>query len=267
MRVQMLVVTMNQENGNYTLLEKMNIQSNTIICNQCDYNDVTEFEWKGHNIKWYSFAERGVGLNRNNALMRADADICVFADDDVEYYDGYIDEIKEFYKEHPDAEMVLFNFKVKRGEEDFQDIIKETKKVKSGLTSFGTFCITVKASAIRRNNIYFHLEFGGGAKYSAGEDTIFLNDCLKSNLNIYTCEKTLGIVEHNDSTWFKGYNDKYFLDKGILFHELVGVIAPVATVYHVIKHRKTYNDYGILNAIKMIIEGVNTRKKEYKLNV
>ena len=40
-------------------------------------------------IKIYSFDERGVGLSRNSALMRADADIIVFADSDVIYNDDY----------------------------------------------------------------------------------------------------------------------------------------------------------------------------------
>lgn len=266
MRVQVLVATMNQEKGDYSLLERMNIQCDAIICNQCDYNDTTEFEWKGHNIKWYSFAERGVGLNRNNALMRADADICLFADDDVVYYDGYMNEIKEFYSKHLGAEMVLFNFKVKRGRDNFKDIIKETKKVKSGLTSFGTYSITIKTSAVRRNNIYFHLEFGGGAKYSAGEDSIFLNDCLKNNLNIYICNSTLGKVEHNDSTWFEGYTKKYFFDKGILFYELVGIIAPICVIFHAIKHSKNYKNYGIKNAITLILQGVRYRRKDYEKN-
>ena len=33
--------------------------------------------------------ERGIGLSRNTALMRATADIILFADEDVTYKDGY----------------------------------------------------------------------------------------------------------------------------------------------------------------------------------
>ena len=264
MRIQILVVTTNQSKGDYSLLEKMNIQSDVIICNQSDYNEVVEFMWNGHNVKWYSFAERGVGLNRNNALMRADADICLFADDDVVYYDGYIDEIKKFYIEHPDAEMVLFNFKVKRGDGDFEDIIKQTKTVRGRLTAYGTICITVKTVSIRRNNIYFHLEFGGGTNYSSGEDSIFLNECVKKRLKIYKCQMTLGTVDNKISSWFEGYTDKYFYDKGVLFYELVGFLAPLASIYHVVKHRKIYNEYGVANAIKKINEGIVYRKTEYK---
>ena len=50
MNVQVLVATMNQTD--YTLLKKMNIQTNAIVGNQCDKNEITEFEYNGHQIKW-----------------------------------------------------------------------------------------------------------------------------------------------------------------------------------------------------------------------
>lgn len=73
MSVQVLVATMHQED--HSLLQKMNIQTNAIVCNQCGRNRFESFEYKGHSIRWLSFAERGVGLNRNNALMRAVNDV------------------------------------------------------------------------------------------------------------------------------------------------------------------------------------------------
>ena len=77
MRIEVLVAAMHQTD--HALLEKMNIQSDVIVGNQCDRNAVEEFEWNGHRVRYLHFAERGVGLNRNNSLMRAAGDICLFA--------------------------------------------------------------------------------------------------------------------------------------------------------------------------------------------
>ena len=265
MRIQTLVVTMHQEKGDYSLLEKMNIHSDAIVCNQCDRNEVVEFDWNGNKIKWMSFAERGVGLNRNNALMRADGDICIFADDDVVYLNHYANTIHDFYTQHPDAEVVLFNFKIRRsGDNEYRDIIKKTKRVKRKLTAYGTVCVTVKNSAIKRNNICFHTEFGGGTKFSSGEDSIFLNTCARKKMNIYICDKTLGYVNNDASTWFKGYTDKYFFDKGVLFFELVGIVAYLAAMYTCIKHKDLYKEYGIKKAIATMLKGVTYRRKQYK---
>ena len=76
MTVQVLVAAVGQ--NDQSLLNKMNIQSDVIVGNQCNCNSVEKFSFRGHRAMYLNFAERGVGLNRNNALMRADGDICLF---------------------------------------------------------------------------------------------------------------------------------------------------------------------------------------------
>lgn len=76
MTLQVLVVTMHQTD--HSLLEKMNIQSDAIVVNQCSRNEVEWFMYNGHQILWMSLNERGIGLSRNTALMRATADIILF---------------------------------------------------------------------------------------------------------------------------------------------------------------------------------------------
>ena len=76
MKIQVLVATMNQKD--HSLIKKMNIKTNAIIGNQCSINSIENFMVGNQEIKYLNFSERGVGLNRNNALMRANADICVF---------------------------------------------------------------------------------------------------------------------------------------------------------------------------------------------
>lgn len=69
MKLQVLVSTMHQTD--HSLLEKMNIQSDAIVINQCGHDCIERFTFPGHDILWMSMNERGVGLSRNNALMRA----------------------------------------------------------------------------------------------------------------------------------------------------------------------------------------------------
>ena len=76
MTLEVLVSTMYQKD--YSLLDRMNIQTDAIVVNQCNENSIEKFEYKGHKIKWISLNERGVGLSRNTALMRSTADICLF---------------------------------------------------------------------------------------------------------------------------------------------------------------------------------------------
>ena len=260
MNVQVLVATMNQTD--YTLLKKMNIQTNAIVGNQCDKNEITEFEYNGHQIKWLSFKERGVGLNRNNTLMRATDDIILFADDDVVYLDGYESTITEFYEKHPDADVVIFNFKMKRGDAEYRERVqKEGKLNRKSATQYGTYCISARKDKIRFAKIYFHLDFGGGTTYSNGEDSIFLQDCFKKKLNVYASKSLIGVLDHGASTWFKGYTDKFFHDKGILFSLLFpGLCTPCAFI-HCFKHRKRYSEYGWVHAFRQMQKGIRFRKR------
>ncbi|HCG35033.1 MAG TPA: hypothetical protein DER23_01695, partial [Clostridiales bacterium] len=107
MTVEVLVASMHQTN--HGLLQKMNIQSDAIIGNQCDRNEIENFIYQGHKIRYLSFCERGVGLNRNNALMRATADICILADDDMVFDDGYEQKVKTWFARYPQADILIFN--------------------------------------------------------------------------------------------------------------------------------------------------------------
>lgn len=67
MKLQELVSTKHQTD--HSLLEKMNIQSDAIVINQCDRDCIERFTFRGHDILWMSMNERGVGLSRNNAII------------------------------------------------------------------------------------------------------------------------------------------------------------------------------------------------------
>ena len=58
MTLQVLIATMHQTD--HSLLEKMNIQSDAIVINQCDRDEVERFTYKGHSVLWMSLNERGV---------------------------------------------------------------------------------------------------------------------------------------------------------------------------------------------------------------
>ena len=82
MRLQLLISAVNQEPEK--LISAMHVQSDAILVNQCDHFSYEEIRQADHLIRVYHLAERGVGLSRNHALQRADGDICLFADEDIE---------------------------------------------------------------------------------------------------------------------------------------------------------------------------------------
>jgi hypothetical protein len=257
MTIQVLVSTMHQKD--HSLLEKMNIQSDAIVVNQCDRNEIQEFEFRGNNIKWISLNERGVGLSRNTALMRATADIVLFADDDVTYVDNYKDIVIDSFKSNKRADILIFNV-TNLNEERFEAEIN--KKIRIGFYNslkYGTFRIAARTENLKIANVCFTLLFGGGAKYSCGEDSLFIVNCLQKGLKIFAIKENIGTVLHEVSTWFFGYNEKYFYDKGAFLSASFKYMKHIFKYYYCLKMAKLTSlpKMQILNLIDDGIKGYN----------
>lgn len=253
MNLQVLVATMHQ--NDHRLLKKMNIQSDAIIGNQCDRNEVEEFDYNGYKIKYFSFNERGVGLNRNNALMRAESDICLLADDDIILKKNYRNIILESFKKNPKADIIFFNL-----EEEIPRRFIIREKMKIGYWNymrFGAARMAFKRKSITKHGITFNLHFGGGAEFGSGEDTLFINSCLKHNLNIIALPITIGRIEESrPSTWFEGYNNKYFIDKGALFAAISRKWSYFLCLQFLIRKRKKFNNKRLTTLYIQMLEGI-----------
>lgn len=258
MKIQTLVATMNQTD--YSLIDKMNIATDAIFGNQCDRNEVVDFLHKDKKIKWLSFAERGVGLNRNNALMRADADVIMLADDDMVFVDGYDAVIKEAYERLPQADVIIFDLHYPN--ESRKPITKIKKLTAKKCMRFGAARISARLESIRIHGISFNLCFGGGARFSSGEDSLFLMDCVSKGLKVYSYPVVIASLCDRESSWFFGFNDKFFFDKGVLFSLLYPKTCKLGALVYCIKKRKKFKEYGFLNAYRQMKNGIRFRKRE-----
>lgn len=217
MKIQVLVAAMGQ--NDHSLPQKMNICTDAIIGNQCDRNSVESFELNGSKITYLNFAERGVGLNRNNALMRADADVVLFSDDDLVYLDGYDKIIEKAFNDIPDADVIIFNINEKVPER--YTIPKISRVGYLNYLRYGTARVAVKLKSVRDRGIYFNQCFGGGTEHCHGEDNIFLSDCLKNKLKVYAFPQAIAyFTDERESSWNKGYDEKYLRDQGILYRTI-----------------------------------------------
>ena len=88
MTLQLLVAAVQKKP--LELAEEMQIESDAIIVSQKDDGRYEEIEYKGHTIRYFAMPDKGVGLNRNTALMHSEADIIVFADEDIVYCKDYV---------------------------------------------------------------------------------------------------------------------------------------------------------------------------------
>ncbi len=255
MTFQLLVSTLNQ--NDYSLLDNMNIQTDSIIINQCDKYYFDEFIYKENKIKFYSFNERGDGLSRNNALMRATGDICLFADEDVTYVENYEKIILNAFEIRPKADIIVFNVPSTNKDRPTY-IINKNKKVRwFNCLRYGAVKIAIRTEKVRSANIFFSLNFGGGAKYCSGEDSLFIAECIKKGLKVFTCKDIIGYVSQKESTWFNGYNEKFFYDKGVFFACLSKRWAKLLCFQLLLRHKEMrYKNKNIFSTYKIMRRGI-----------
>ena len=248
MNVEVLASVMNQSDNK--IIKKININTDAIIVNQCSENKIEILHNNNRTIKIYNLNERGIGLSRNTALMRATGDIVVFADEDSIFVDDYEKIIVEEYKKNNNADMIVFNVPSLNKNRPTYRILKNKRVHRYNCLRYGAVSFTVKLDKIKEYNNYFSLLFGGGAVYGSGEDSLFIYNFIKKGGKVYSSDKTIGYVEQKDSTWFNGYDEKYLSDKAILFKKLLGRWSFFYKVYFLLRNKEVYEERGFFRTLK-----------------
>lgn len=213
-KLQVLVATMNQTD--FSLIEKMHLTSDAIIANQASIVERREEVRDGKRYSMITTDTKGVGKNRNIALTFADSDICLLADDDMVYEKDYEEKILNAFKENPGADAIIFNIRT-TGREVKRRETKKNKRVSVlRFQNYGASRIAFRRKQLQRANICFTELFGGGTIHGSGEDSLFLREMLRSGMKIYTSSVCIGTVNQENSSWFRGYNETFFYDKGCL---------------------------------------------------
>lgn len=260
MKVQVLVSAMNKNPR--MLAEKMNLSSDAVIINQCDKEGYEKFEYRGREIECFSFPERGVGKSRNHALMRADRDICLFSDEDIIYENGYEEKIAAEFVNNPKADMIVFNVDVEESRRTYH--IADRKRVCFyNCGRYGAVSFALRTDSLHKSGVRFSLLFGGGAKYSNGEDSLFIKEFMGKGYRVYTAPVTIGREEAGASTWFAGYNDKFFFDRGVLYHFLYGRLARLMALRFLFAHRAVMcREKTVSEAYALMKKGILQGRRE-----
>ncbi len=253
MSIQTLVVTIDQKDR--SLVKKMNIRTDTVVGNQCGCVSVDEFEYNGSKITYLNSDKRGVGRNRNAVLNYATADICVFADDDMRFVDEYPKLVEKAFNCCKKADIIIFNL-IEANPRRYRN--KRICRIRHrNYAKYGAARLAVLRQSIVGANISFNTQFGGGCTYCAGEDTIFLKECLDKGLRLYAVPWAIAEIDQcAESTWFKGYDEKFFSDKGALFAHLYPKLWVLCGIRFLVLRRKKYKDeMTFINALKYLVNG------------
>lgn len=260
MQINMLISAVNANPE--ALLEKMRPECDAVLVNQCNTNGEEAISVNNCRIRVFHRNERGVGKSRNLAMEKAAGDIWLFCDDDIEYAPGYCEGILKKFREHPEADMIIFNLEVCPERRTYwNEGFRKIHWYNRG--RYGACSVAVRRESLMRTGVRFSELFGGGAKYSNGEDSLFLKECAAAGLKMYADDFVIGKEAAGESTWFHGYTEKFFFDRGVLFAFLYGAFARLWAIRFVLTKKNMFQ--GAIKrkqAYKLMCQGICQGKKE-----
>ena len=260
-RVQVLVASMHQKDD--SLYKEMNLQTDAILANQCDeYSYKVFIEPDGNKVELISTADRGVGKNRNKALMNASGEYLMCADQDMIYVNGYEKIVTDAFVQCPKADIIAFNLEYLNR---FTPARKEQKKFKRvhiwNSMRYGAARVAIRKGAVDNACLSFSTLYGGGAKYSSGEDSLFIRDAFRKGLKMYYCPTVIAKVKQEESSWFRGYTDKYFVDKGVLIANAFPKTKGILVYYFAYGMRNVTKEYTFFKILALMKRGFKEFKK------
>jgi len=186
-KLEILVSTMNKTSLSflesmfpYHKLENLNI----LIINQTDIGNKLVSSY--NNIRIINSYIKGLSKSRNLAIENAIGDVCLIADDDVEYSSNFENIIVSAFEKLQEASIIRFRIDTFSGEV-YKTYPKTSKRLfkKKEIENTSSIEIAFKRKDIIENKITFNTFFGLGSSFPSGEEYLFLKDTLRKGLQIY----------------------------------------------------------------------------------
>lgn len=265
MRLEVLLSCMHQQGDG--LIRASGLTGDVVVINQCDREGYAEYRTEKGTVRMYSVRQRGVSRSRNLAVEMAAADICLLCDDDEEFLPGYEKKILDAYGEIPQADVLIF--KMVNRPPSFPD---RMVRLRFPLTlRVSSWQISFRLEKLRTSGIRFDEHVGAGSGNGAEEELKFLLDCEKAGLRIYYVPVEIASVAQEKSTWFHGFTEEFFVNRGTTTRYILGpVFASIYAVYYVLFKRQLYKkELSSGKALKAIFRGIRENKigKEMALEV
>lgn len=214
------------------------------------------------NIRVINSFEKGLSKSRNLAIENAVGDICLLADDDVVYLEGFERHIEEAYQKFTDADVITFKT-ITTENKPFSNYPERSTKLSSFSKHVLSIEISFKRSSILNSSTLYNEFFGLGATFQDSENYLFLLDLQKqTDLNLYFVPEF--IVMHPPLTSSdEVVSDRLIFARCALNYKLYGNAAYVYVfkyLFYLIRHRLiTFNELN--DKFKVAQSGIHTFKK------
>lgn len=216
------------------------------------------------DVDVYQIKSKGLSANRNNALKHAKGDICIIADDDVEYNIEDIKNLIYLYENNKSTDIIVGKIRTFDNEQEYKKYSCSPCFIrKKSVGSVSSIEISFRRNRVIENGIKFDTRFGlGGLMYPKGEECIFLNDCLKQNLIIKYFPFYMVKHPRLSSTSNIVYNAKEAEYYGALTYRMFSNYAYLLMILFAVRHYKRYiKNISIIGFLRHFYNGIVLSKE------
>lgn len=243
-----LVVLLSCMNSDSSIVQRSNIQTDVIVINQCDNNSKKKLSFKNKKgqeceVLFVNSKSRGLSRSRNIAITLATKwDYALLADDDEIFDDNYESTILDAYME---CKADLITFVVKRTGKNYQ--VHKTKMKFSTILRTSSVQISFSLRKIIANDLQFDVKMGAGTGNGSGEEVQFIMQCKKKGLQLYYYPYQIAtLIDGGDSTWFLGFNERYFQNRGWAARRTFGLLGGgLFILYNVFHNKRKFVNEGL----------------------
>ena len=239
------------------IIKRSHITSDTVKINQCDEENYKEENICNALMRTFSVTDRGLTKSRNLAISKSQADICIICDDDEIFNEGYEKAVLRAYDALPDADIIIFDMvdrPLKWG-----DSIKKLSYI--DLMSVSSWQITFRRVKLLASGVLFDENMGAGAGNGAEEEFRFLTQCRKAKLRIYHNPFRLASVAQTQSTWCKGFDEEFFVNRGNTTRYIMGLpLSVLYAAYYAFAKRKQLSGMSMLRAFSYTVKGIKENR-------
>lgn len=226
LKLEILISTMNKTSLSFldAIFPHYNLNAlHILIINQTQTGK--ELHSNFDNIRVINSYEIGLSKSRNLAIKNALGDICLIADDDIEYVEDFENIILNSFQKFDDASVIQFKIDTFSGDA-YKAYPKHSKKLisKRDIESSSSIEIAFKREHIISNNIEFDPHFGLGSYFQSGEEYLFLKEVLKKRLSIYFENQFIVKHKYLRSTNNIANND-FIKTQAVLYYKDYGVLS------------------------------------------
>ncbi len=256
MKLDVLMSCMHQSDD--ALVHKSKLTGNVVVINQCGREDYAEYPTSAGTARMVFTTQRGLTKSRNLAIRTSDADICLLCDDDEVFVPDYEQRILQAYESLPQADVIIFKM-VNRPPSFADQIMRlrfpQTMKVSSWQISF-------RRERLLASGVRFDELLGAGTGNGAEEELKFLLDCERAGLMIYYVPAEIASVAQEVSTWFGGFTETFFENRGATTRYILGTgLASLYAVYYILRKRGMYGkDISPARALGATFRGIRENR-------